>query len=393
LTLLALAALAMAVRPQVEVVATGFQDPRHLDIADGSLFVTDAGSTTGVGASTTGAVYRIVVKHESGDDDDDDDGKSQWSTKAEKIITDLDSFADEDGVSGPNGIKVRDGRLYLQSQGSYLLYSATIPAVNGNRASNLGHLMVVDLRDDDSDDDDDHKRRELRSIADVGAFSLGSQQILKNLQALSPGNTDPYNIELGDDGIIYVADAGANMLVGVRNGFAWNIAFFPPTCVGAATDNGDAVPTSVTLGPDGFLYVATLEFKHFFFGCTDGMGPRSNIYRIDPKAVGYVANHTSDVWAAGFNPITDLQYSRHQNAFYVVEFATLANFTVPGGEVVKVDVAGSHSNPVAGTRTPLGFGALTSPNGVVVSEHGDVFVTDCTGGTAGCTPRVVRVNH
>jgi len=246
-------------------------------------------------------------------------------------------------------------------------------------------------------DDDDQAERQLHGLYDVGSFSLAWQFSANKTQGGTPtGDSDPYSVYVDEDEI-FVTDAAANILVGIKDGVARQIAFFPITYSAGTPGNGDSVPTCVTKGRDGYLYVGTLEFAYFFhgaFGTPAGPGGpgHSNIYRVDPRVNGQVIS-SSNIWASNLSLVTDITYSRHDDSFYVVEFGTALGATgVAGGDVVRIPLVGS-VNPTAGPATRLGVGQLTVPNGLAVSRDGDVYVSDCSSALGGpCTGRVVKVN-
>jgi hypothetical protein len=91
-----------------------------------------------------------------------------------------------------------------------------------------------------------------------------------------------------------------------------------------------------------------------------------------------------------------IHYSRHHNAFFVVE-QTLSGFGPGAGDVVRVDIhrGGSHRDDVvAGTQTRYGATVLQAPNGVTTDDDGRIYVCDGavnpTSGAQG-TGRVLRL--
>jgi len=292
---------------------------------------------------------------------------------------------------------VHDGRLFVVN-GEFSGNADVLNVVNvadSSRELTLGKLIAVDL---DRDDDDE---RASYVVGNPGIAGYESQEagIKLNVagawfQPEAP-DTDPYGIAIDErDGTVYVANAGANFLQAVRNGRTTIVAFFPATSTfindGAPTPafvagqgynskllipgalstyGGDATPTSVTIGPDGFLYVTTLEFLQSAFGAA-----AAKVYRIDPRSVNHEAT-AADVWASGFKMLTDIHYSRHHEAFFVVEQSV--NGFAPGGDVVRINIQrGGRNNVVAGTQTRYGAGVLASPNGVTTDDDGRVYVTD-----------------
>ena len=78
-------------------------------------------------------------------------------------------------------------------------------------------------------------------------------------------DTDPYGIA-ARDGTFYVADAAGNDVVKIRNGAT--------TVATVLSKNSQPVPTSLAFGPDGALYIGTLNFE--------GGPGGANVYRLAP---------------------------------------------------------------------------------------------------------------
>lgn len=122
-------------------------------------------------------------------------------------------------------------------------------------------------------------------------------QLPKDIPVSYKGEVDshPYGIEVSGKKV-YVADAGANSIVSVdvKSGKTKTVAVLParphritaaqadalkmPACVVGHTYRFQAVPTDVTVGPDGWLYVSSLPG-----GPEDPvLGARGAVFRVNP---------------------------------------------------------------------------------------------------------------
>ena len=139
--------------------------------------------------------------------------------------------------------------------------------------------------------------------------------------------------------------------------------------------NAEAVPTTVTIGPDGFAYVG--ELKGFPFRTHS-----SRIWRINPNAEGAPVHRpapaaaAASFYAKGFTSIQDIAFNKHTGALYVLELAKDGAFAFEAGletgefpDAVLLKV--SHHK-----RAELAKGKLSQPGGVAVGKRGGVFVTD-----------------
>jgi hypothetical protein len=147
---------------------------------------------------------------------------------------------------------------------------------------------------------------------------------------------------------------------------------FPPLPPTLPTE---AVPTTVTIGPDGFAYVGELKGFPFHTGT-------SRIWRVNPwtrNALCSVDGSTKGcrTYAHGFTAIEDIAFDRHSGALYVYELAKEGVFAYEAG----LQPGGTFPSAVLlrvrhGARTELVAGELSQPGGVAVNRHGQVFVTD-----------------
>lgn len=171
----------------------------------------------------------------------------------------------------------------------------------------------------------------------------------------------PYGIVGGADGMLYVADAGANTLLRVnpRNGEVTVLAVFegvpgplPNPARGGAME-ADPVPTGITQGPDGALYVAHLPGFPFVPGS-------ASVSRVTLD--GEVSQITD-----GLTMVTDLQLAPDGHLYAV----TLAVFTETGptpmsGSVTRVGMDGATEVVVDG---------LMFPTAIAFGSNGDAYVT------------------
>jgi hypothetical protein len=181
---------------------------------------------------------------------------------------------------------------------------------------------------------------------------------------------------------VLIADAAGNDLLRVSpNGDAVTVARWPTEVIpnhipGLPSElPTEAVPTTVTIGPDGWAYVGQL----IGFPGTPGT---AHIWRVNPLAEDAVCdvnqpNANCSVWKSGFTSIFDIAFNPHNGTLYVYEIAeegwlAFEEGFAPGGEfppAVLLKVKG-------GKTTELVRGQLSQPGGVGVGNDGAVYVTD-----------------
>ena len=333
-----------------QVIASSLNNPRGISLGSGNtLYVAEAGlgsgnAATGVvaGIGATGSITAISRPGSS------NPGQS-------RVVTGLPSAAElEQGqleAVGPDGISA-------WGNGSKSGFDTIIGASGG---PGLGELLGVSGKGTPV------------PLANVGAAGLAWTGLHANEPWAPAGqfpDSNPYGV-LVASGHTYVVDAGANTLDEVlANGTVQILAYFPNTPF------SDSVPTCVTQGPDGALYVGMLALADFFVA-----GPGSaTIYRVDPKAtnpndISTVLN-VAKIWATGFSTVTGCTFDNHGN-FYAAEMFA--------GDVVKAPFA----HPATG-RTVIGKGQLTQPNGVAVDSNGAVYVSNMSDSTVAGAGSVVR---
>jgi hypothetical protein len=339
-----------------EVVATGLDNPRDLDVGRwGTVYVVEAGRggsgpcLTGpegdqICAGATGAVTQI--RH--GDQ--------------RRVLDGLPSLAAPptgDEALGPSDIHLR------HFGGAYLTVGlGADPAVRdqlGDLGPEFGQLYKIS------------GFGHLRAVADISAYEA----------AANPDggafDSNPNSVTT-DWGRIYVVDAGGNSLLRVhRSGEISTVAIFPDRLITPPPGMGlpdpfpmQAVPTNVVVGPDGALYVSQLTGFPFPVGA-------ANVYRVEPGS-------EPEVYASDLTNVTDLAFDHHGN-LYVVEFAAngLASGD-PTGALIKIRPDGSR-------ETVLTEG-LVNPYGVAIGRRGDIYVSN-HGGEAGLGEvlRIKRHHH
>ena len=319
--------------PGAVVVAAGLANPRGVTVAeDGSVYVAEAGlggeepfESPAFGPSTrgaTGLVSRISP----------DGSKST-------VASGLPSFA-LGGVEvlGPAGIVAVDGTLYLTN-------SHFVPGVEP-RPNDAAVLRI------------DPASGEVSTVADLGAFERANNPDGFILES------DPYGIARGDDGALYVADAGANALYRVDPA-AGDLALVTvfPGLPGEGANPGrngaaelDPVPTGVAPAPDGGVYVGFLGGFPFPPGSA--------------KVVRAAYDGTLSDAATGLTAVVDVEVGP-DGLLYVTEFA--AGFDAEGqtgwaadsGRVVRIREDGSSEVVAEG---------LNKPNGIAFDDAGNLYV-------------------
>jgi sugar lactone lactonase YvrE len=332
---LAIAALAAtlaisgaAAAATVTTVMSGLDNPRGLAFGpEGALYVVEAGRG-GTGPCTSsirpqepdqprcygpsGAVSRL------------------WHGVQERVVTGLPSYAGPSGqATGAHDIAMLGlGNAQVSiGWGSNPLLRDTL----GPPWTNFDWLARIDASGN------------WRLEEDIGAFELAANP------GGGPLDSNPYGL-LAEPGQLVVAEAGGNALLAVRaNSSISTLAILPSRPQGRPTD---AVPTSVTLGPDGAYYVGELTGVPFTAGA-------ANVYRVVPGQAPTVA-HT------GFTTIIDVTFGP-DGSLYVLEHSTGPVFFALPGRLLRIAPEGTRTTVVDG---------LTRPGSVAVGPDGALYVSN-----------------
>jgi len=306
------------------VFASGLDNPRglafdgggNLWVAEGGHFVAGGPQTpTAEGLATfgeTGALTRIA-------------GGVQT-----RVHTGLPSLAVASGTTtGPADVAFFGGVGYfLTGLGANPLVRAT-DLGSAPAAANLASLYSFD------------------GVSVTKVADIGLNEVLNN-PAGDQIDSNPFHLTAGPNGLL-VADAGGNALLNITAGGAIStVGVFPDGAGGI-----DAVPTGVSVGPDGAFYVGQLTGFPF-------VPNTAEIFRIDPITLD------KTVFASGFTNITDIAWGP-DGELYVLQFADAGILNGPPGSIRRVNGDGT---------TTLIFGGLIAPTGLEIGSDGSFYVTN-----------------
>jgi hypothetical protein len=359
----ALAAPTVTITP----VLGGLAAPRGIAFdGQGSMYLSQSGlaGPGEAGMTHTGLVSKYPF----------DQTTPAWSVGFNSVYATEDPSAPPD-VLGPEGISAigngcmknsngqRNGCQVqmISSESTPGVLAATGGAVNDPEA---GHLFRLD-----------GASGAVTDLADVGSQQYAFTGANVDLFPDDFPDSNPYGVLVTRNGT-YVADAGANTISEVMPDGKTRIIAYIPNETGPPFR--DATPTCIAQGPDGFLYVGTLNFvaNLFVFG-----GDHSNVWRINPNA-NYPA--APQLWASGLTTVTACTFDRAGN-FWATEMFQGGPAATPPGDIVEIPF----SNPTQHTR--IGFGQLPVPGGIAQGPDGAMYVT--VGSSApGASGGVMRVS-
>lgn len=327
-------------QPRLQVVASGLNNPRHLTVQDGTVYVAEAGrGGTGpcapspeglrVCVGRTGSV--AAIRHGS----------------VHRVVTGLSSLAAADGSAalGPADVAMVGRTPYVAVQVTAIAPSGANPF--GPQGRDLGKL----LRGHDT-------------LADFAAFEAAHDP--DHGDGAEPGkniDSDPYSVQRYRDGFV-ATDAAANDLLYVdKRGRISVLAVFPVKSGPELPFPVQSVTTSVVVGPDGALYVSELSI----------VPGTARVYRVVP-------GHAPTIFADGFTAISDLAFDR-KGRLLVLELARDSIIAPPSpGVLIRVERNGS--------RTILASAGLESPTGLAV-DNDTIYITNH--GTSAGTGQLLRL--
>lgn len=317
-----------------EVIAGGFNGPQGLLLdGDGNVWVIDSG---------LGGENPIKwISGETGEEVDANYGDSAQVARINASDYSVEMIAALPSVNlgmeavGGARLALHDGMLYATSgQG--------IGAPDAELPDNFGGVV---------------------SIGADGAVALVAStwdfEIANNPDGILL-DSHPYGLELGPDGMLYVADAGGNSLLKVdpaSGEVAWVATFEPMPGVFPRPDYGgemltDAVPTDVVFDADGNAYVSLLSGAPFVPGTA--------------KVLMVAPDGTVSDYATGFTMLTDLAWGP-DGALYGVQFGIFGEMGPEPNSGAVVHIKGGEESDVA-------IEGLSFPIAIDFNDAGDAFV-------------------
>ncbi|MDX1415924.1 MAG: ScyD/ScyE family protein [Candidatus Promineifilaceae bacterium] len=309
--------------PPTAVIAEGLRSPRQLFYADdGTLYIAEAGTAgdsavmadpeTTISTGLTGQITAVTA-----------DGEQSVVLPA---LPSINQGADDAGYRGSQGIYVTDDSYWI--------------SVGEGPASLFGLTLFYNVYEID------RETWRIKQIIDTAQAATEAGQ--PDADAI---NSDPVDIDVAEDGTVYIADAGCNCL------WSWQEeSGLTPFHLWDIEDN--PVPTGVSVAPDGSIFVSFLSGFPFEVGGT----------RIEQYSGSGELLQTYE----GLTLVTDVLVA-DDGTIYAVEMAAGLGdrgFIPDSGRVITVSEEGI--TPVLeGLRVP--YGLAQAPDGSLVVSVGAAF--------------------
>ncbi len=360
-----------AAAPTVSVVAKGLNSPRYLTFGPGGdlyLAVAGNGSNTQAecvsGVGTRDVATRFCVGNSSAVD------KITLTGHNTPLLETLPSVRETDTgeVTGANAVTFRAGHLVILS--GNLLSDALGQSPFGGSTGSFGYLE----RTIASNNKTGLSLYAGRSISDFSVTHPQSPATFGGLPGETVYDSDPRDVVPYRGGYA-VADAGANDVLLVSSKYRVSIAARLPTetetapagALGpgsrAQTIAAQAVPSSVTVGPDGALYVGVLRGL-------PGLPGSAAVYRVVPGQAPVAV-------VTGLTRVSDLAFTRAGNLL-ILENNTGGALAPPSTPGALLSATLDGTTPV--TATDLDVPGLVDPTGLAVAPSGDAYITNHTSG-------------
>jgi len=332
---------------RVRTLASGLANPRGMAIApDGSLFLTEAGRggsgpcidpRPGVTLcyGDTGALGRF-------------DRKTNLYSRA---LTGLPSLADQSRAS-TEGTGLQDVAFDASGRLFGVFGLGADPALRPSSGSSIfGKTVSIDLA-----------KGSYTALADIAGFEASQNPDGPEL------NSNPYALVVRG-GDTYVTDAGGNTLVKAdsANDVTGVNVFQEKTVTTSHLPfpfplpeiSSQAVPTGMTVGPDGALYITQLTGFPFAPGS-------ASVFRYD-------FSNPVTTFATGFSTLIDIA-AGPDDSLYLLQYRDDFFAKNPRGSILRLGLDG---------RVETLFDDLASPTGLAVGRDGTIYVANDGDGVNG----------
>jgi hypothetical protein len=302
------------------VIASGLRQPRQLQYtADGTLYIAESGIGGDVALSSI-ATRTVQAGLTSRISAVGPDGK--WSIAQEGLPSTANGGAPN--FNGATSVQVTDD--------SYWVTIGYGPDQKGMAFTLFHNVMQID-----------RKTHRIKRIIDtwVGA-------VAEKAPSVDGMASNPVDIAVAKDGTVLIADASANIL------WAWTEKGGLKVAAKWAVKDDNPVPTSVTVGPDGDIYVGMLTGFPFPAG-------KARIERWSGGKLKQTYN--------GLTMVTDVLVTK-EGDIYAAQYAEFGDRGPKplSGKVVKVKADGKGADVVM-EGLPLAYGLAQNPkDGSIVAS-------------------------